>query len=110
MKKKTIWQESKAYPSLYHQIVKRFGPFKSWPNRSYPANKGEFEKFCRSFADVVGAKSGRAVENQIRWATTKQSKIGNSHMMTYLSNKMAALAAGFIDSKYVPTDMKCNYK
>src|SRR6266511_1559270 len=66
MSRETIWTKA-AYELLYKQLVQRFGPHKDWPGQT-PAKRKEFEQFCAIFAEVVGAKSARAVKIQIRFA------------------------------------------
>lgn len=105
--KEKFWYYS-VRKNLYDQLVKRFGPLSSWEG-SYPKDKEGFKKFCESFAVIVGAKSGDAVEQQIRWATTTQENIGRDHMPTYFGNKVAAIDAEFITKLELPVQIICEY-
>src|SRR5262245_47229862 len=75
MARENVWT-GEARRVLYQQLVKRFGPLKSWKNVSSPGGKldEQFEKFCTTFADAIGAKSGDAVQHQIRFALPETSK------------------------------------
>jgi len=104
-----IWTAPIVRQNLYTQLTKCFGNLDSWEGTSYPKARESFKKFCDSFAITVGAKSGEAVAQQIRWAITTQTNVGREHMATYFGNKMAAIEAGFISKKDFPTRVRCQY-
>jgi hypothetical protein len=91
---------------LYHQLVKKFGPYDQWEKVSSPGGNRdkEFEKFCDSFAEAIGAKSGEAVQHQIRFAQpeTPNESTWSRQAQTAILNKAAALEAGFIEDKHLP--------
>ena len=91
---------------LYKQLVKNFGAYETWKKSSSPGSNldKQFDEFCEAFARAVGAKSGEAVQHQIRFAMPETSKGSNwdRHAQTAILNKAAALEAGFIDDKHLP--------
>jgi hypothetical protein len=105
MARENVWT-GEARRVLYQQLLKRFGPLKSWKNTSSPGGKldKEFEKFCTEFANVIGAKSGEAVQHQIRFALpeTPKGSTWTGQAQTATLNKAAALEAGFIENKHLP--------
>lgn len=91
---------------LYGRLVKEFGPLDDWEKTNAPGRglDQQFQQFCDDFAKAVGAKSGEAVQHQIRFAmpeTTKGSHWGRQ-TQTAILNKAAALEAGFIEDKHLP--------
>ncbi len=104
-----IWTDE-ALKFLFTMVVKHFGPHNKWKRERYPeGKKEEYENFCNHFASVVKAKSGVAVEHQIRWAITLQKNIKQPHMKLFLKNKTIANAAGFIENDYLPETIKISY-
>jgi hypothetical protein len=93
---------------LYRQLVKEFGPFAKWEGTSSPG-RGHDERFnqlCEEFARVIGAESGRAVKQQIRFAMPESGGGSNwdqGHARTAILNKAAALEAEFIENKHLPS-------
>jgi hypothetical protein len=73
----TIWSRT-ARDLLFEELVKQFGPYKTWKRAEYPskAKQKEFVKFCVDIAVLVGAKSWRAVTHQIKFAVGVQSQNG----------------------------------
>jgi hypothetical protein len=102
--RETIWTEA-AYELLYEQLVRRFGPYKTWLGQR-PANRDEFEQFCATFAEVVGAKSAEAVKMQIRFAVgidgPNEHRWRQGQARTAILNMAAAFHAGFIDNSHFP--------
>lgn len=91
---------------LYQRLVVQFGPYSEWKNKTSPGGgrDEEYNDFCGSFAQAVGAKSQEAVRHQIRFAmpeTTRGTSWGR-HAQTAILNKAAALEAGFIEDKHLP--------
>ena len=93
---------------LFAQIVKLFGKLDSWEGY-YPEDRQKFDDFCESFAKIVGASSGKAVEMQIRFAVTTQKSVEGSYIPTFLSCKTAAIETGFIGKDRLPTTVLCEY-
>ncbi len=91
---------------LYQRLVDRFGPYDQWTKKSSPGREldSAFLDFCASFATAVGAKSGKAVQHQIRFAMpeTERGSSWGRHAQTAILNKAAALEAGFIEDKHLP--------
>jgi hypothetical protein len=92
---------------LYKRLVERFGPSDEWEKTSSPGRglDADFDKFCKVFAQAVGAKSGDAVKHQIRFAmpeTAHGSTWEQGHAQTAILNKAAALEAGFIKDSQLP--------
>lgn len=103
-----IWS-AEAYDLLYKNLVKLFGPCNSWKTKIKPEDSDGFDKFCKNFANSIGAKSGDAVFNQIRWAMTNQESVSGSHIKVFLSNKTLALKHGFIGKEQIPKTFLCEY-
>jgi hypothetical protein len=63
-----------------------------------------FSLFCEDFAKAVGAKSGGAVKQQIRFAfpETRSGSNWGRHAQTAILNKAAALEMGFIEDRQLP--------
>src|SRR5271170_382211 len=83
---------------LYKRLVKEFGPLDKWGNPNSPGRglDQQFHEFCDAFAKAVGAKSGEAVQHQIRFAmpeSTEGSSWADGHVQTAIMNKAAALEA-----------------
>src|SRR5947209_4004395 len=91
---------------LYRRLVAQFGPYATWTKSSSPGREHDasFEEFCETFARAVGAKSGKAVQHQIRFAMPETSKgsTWGRQTQTAILNKAAALEAGFIEDKHLP--------
>ena len=91
---------------LYRRLVQRFGPYRQWKKKSSPGAEydADFEDFCQAFARAVGAKSGKAVQHQIRSAMpeTERGSSWGRQAQTAILNKAAALEAGFIEDKHLP--------
>jgi hypothetical protein len=97
-----IWTKA-AYELLYEQLVAKFGPHKSWATQSPEG----YKKFCKTFAELVGANSGDAVSHQIQYAIGGPAENSShtwyqSHFRNVIRNKAAAFDAGFIDNSYFP--------
>src|SRR4051794_18597599 len=82
---------------LYMRLVKGFGPLDDWEKTHSPGRNldQQFEDFCAAFAKAVGAKSGEAVQIQIRFAMPETAKGSNwgRQAQTAILNKAAALEA-----------------
>lgn len=107
-----IWS-GETYSSLYFQLVKKFGPLSGWRNSRCPseAKREAYEAFLTSFAKVIGAKSARAVQQQIEWAVTRQETGASCSLNALLfRNKTYALDAGFITHDLLPTYSHHNYR
>jgi hypothetical protein len=92
---------------LFELIVKKFGPYSTWEKAVMPGRNldDDYKNFCDLFAQVVGAKSGMAVQQQIRFAI----QLANSGSATWKAQaqnaimcKAAALEMGFISSADLP--------
>ena len=101
----TIWTGD-VRRVLYRRLVENFGPLDSWEKTSSPGRNLDeaFDEFCKAFARVVGAKSAKAVQHQIRFAMpeTPRGSTWERHAQTAILNKAAALEAGFIEDKHLP--------
>ena len=90
---------------LYKRLVRLFGPSGKWEKAHSPGRglDSEFDDFCNLYARVVGAKSGGAVKQQIRFALPEKrgSKWGRQ-AQTAILNKAAALEVGFIRDSQLP--------
>ena len=111
MRTNTIWTfENRTL--LYRTLVKRFGPYESWELKAYPKqdkeSKKEYDKFCASFAVVVGANSDDAVKNQIAWAITTQD-VTNGNTLCLWQNKVIAYETGFIPRNLIPCETLVRY-
>jgi hypothetical protein len=95
---------------LYKRLVEEFGAFEKWEKKNSPGRglDQQFREFCDAFAKAIGAKSGDAVQHQIRFAMP-ESENGSTweggHAQTAIMNKAAALEMGFIQDKHLP-DLK----
>jgi hypothetical protein len=89
---------------LYRRLVELFGPYEEWQKAASPGKERdeEFDAFCNVFAQTVGAKSGRAVEYQIRFALPETESGRATQAQAAILNKAAALEAGFIRDKHLP--------
>jgi hypothetical protein len=91
---------------LYTRLVQLYGPSDKWEKTSSPGHglDADFEKFCKIFAQAVGAKSADAVKHQIRFAMpeTEHGSTWNRQAQTAILNKAAALEAGFIRDGQLP--------
>ena len=99
-----------ARRALYEQLVRKFRPYSEWENPNSPGRgrDAEFEKFCDAFAATFGAKSAEAVKHQIRFAmpeTSKGATWEKGHVQAAILNKAAALEAGFIEDKHLPSTL-----
>jgi hypothetical protein len=95
--KQRIWS-TEARLLLYRLITERFGKFETWDG-GMPSNQQAFRKFLETFAKTVGANSGDAVMQQVRFAlpeTQSGSTWDRPQAETAMRNKIAALDAGFI--------------
>ena len=101
-----------SYPkrlALYREIVRVFGPYSTWGNKYFPAErKDEFEEFCRNFSIAFAMKPGGAYM-QVKWAISDQKNVKLSHIITHYGNKIAAMEAGFILRKNLPKKLSCEY-
>jgi hypothetical protein len=96
--KTTIWTPT-VRRSLYELLVLRFGPHAKWELPKTPGNgrREEFDAFCASFANAVGAKSGLAVLQQIAFAVQAMPAPKHRGMILIaILNKAAAAEMGFI--------------
>ena len=91
---------------LYKRLVEEFGPYDTWEKSGSPGRgvDKEFERFCEVFAKAIGAKSGKAVQHQIRFAMPETANGSNwgRQAQTAILNKAAALEGGFIEDKHLP--------
>ena len=110
MKKMKIWSAA-VYALLYQELMLRFGPLWKWETQARPGHglDKEFEAFCKSFAETVGAESAGAVEMQIAYARmttvpkpSAKAANGRSAMLNFILNKAAAYHVGFIRRIDVP--------
>jgi hypothetical protein len=105
MARETIWtMEARRF--LYRRLVAKFGPLGEW-EKSHSPGRGldaDFAAFCASFATVIGAQSGDAVQLQIRFAMpeSERGSTWGRQAQTAILNKAAALDAGFIDDRHLP--------
>jgi hypothetical protein len=102
--KTTIWTETKRHV-LYELLVEDFGPHAKWELATAPSRerRAEYESFCTAFGELVGAKSGLAVRQQIAFAYQDMAGLKNQGMArTAVLNKAAADRMGFIDGSYYP--------
>lgn len=93
---------------LYGRLVAQFGALDTWTGSSSPGRglDQKFDQFCEDFARAVGANSGDAVKIQIRFAMPESahgSDWDQGHARTAILNKAAALEAGFIENKHLPS-------
>jgi hypothetical protein len=95
-----------ARPLLYDQLTKVFGPHETWEKHHRPGKELDkyYRKWLKVFVEISGAKSVRAVTQQIDWATMKKplpngSDSGRYH--NWIKNKAAALDHGFIKSSEI---------
>jgi hypothetical protein len=56
--------------ALFELLKKKFGTYSEWEKVVTPGRNldDQYHNFCEAFAKVVGAKSGGAVQQQIRFA------------------------------------------
>jgi hypothetical protein len=107
MPKPIIWSRA-VRDLLFEELVERFGPYKDWEMQAAPSRRkrAEFDKFCASFADLVGAKSGEAVKHQIAWAIgvpmNSEHHWDSSQARNAMLNMAAAFDAGFIRNRDFP--------
>jgi hypothetical protein len=108
---------------LYKAIVVAAGNYSSWDKKgSEPPPRGyqtrPFHRTLRVLRDewekegVFLGKKGQdvppkdrglgAIKSQIAWATTAQTFIQQAHVMSWLSNKIAAYEAGFLNDSNLP--------
>src|SRR5262245_31643659 len=102
-----IWT-GEARRLLYQQLTRQFGPYSTWAKVCSPGNGNDqaFGEFIEAFAKLIGAQSGRAVNHQIRFALPHNGQstwINGGQVQTAILNKAAALEAGFIENKHLPT-------
>jgi hypothetical protein len=101
----TIWTGD-VRRVLYKRLVKEFGPLDSWEKSNLPGRglDQRFVEFCDDFAKAIGAKSGEAVQQQIRFAMPEshQGSTWERQVQTAIMNKAAALEMGFIEDKHLP--------
>jgi hypothetical protein len=114
--KPVIWSRI-ARELLYEALVQQFGVYKTWKHAEYPskAKQKEFVKFCKDFADLVDAKSWRAVTHQIKFSVGVQSRNGVHHWdasqaRVAILNMAAAFDAGFISNADFPELVASNSK
>lgn len=92
-----IWNE-RSYNLLWEKVSFELKKDKNWLKTK------EFEKWSDSFSDTIGAKSNKAILNQINWGLTKQETIGSTNIKIYITNKFYAFKYGVdkIDRTIVP--------
>jgi len=109
MEKNNIWTNT-TRKFLYIKLMEKFGSHKEWELKTAPKkNSKDYTKFCENMAKIIGAKSGRAVGNQIDWALSTSILIKPSHITTWLENKYIAREIGFIDNSSIPKTIECKY-
>jgi hypothetical protein len=91
---------------LYKRLVQLFKPSDKWEKSGSPGHglDRDFDRFCKVFAEAVGAKSADAVKHQIRFALP-ETECGSNwgrQAQTAILNKAAALEAGFIRDSQLP--------
>jgi hypothetical protein len=100
---------------VYRRLTQEFGPYRTWGMADYPRNnKANYELSLKDIARFISQLTGQpfawtAIQQQIRWGYSKQAGITNpNHARNYILNKAAAIEAGFICSKDLPSmiDMK----
>jgi hypothetical protein len=91
---------------LYKRLAREFGPLDIWEKSNSPGRglDQRFEEFCDAFAKAIGAKSGEAVQHQIRFAMPESHRgsTWERQAQTAIMNKAAALEVGFIEDKHLP--------
>jgi len=103
--KRPLWTPT-LRDCAFSELFKQFGNYDSWGGTT-PPDKEAYYTFCDSFAKTIGAKSGTAIEVQVRWAVTTQPNIKN--ISTFFECKAAALKAGFIGMDRMPKSLVCEY-
>jgi hypothetical protein len=108
LSRKQIWTPA-ARDLLFETLVAKFGPYSTRKKVDSPGNGKDaaFKKFCREFADVVGANSWEAVKHQIAWGSPTRAGglrdwISPGHAYNAILNP-AALDAGFIRRRDLPS-------
>ena len=101
--KDRIWTNA-SRQLLYESLVRKFGPHANWATRHSPYGRKDprypsFRAFLEAFNVIVGAKSWKAVGQQlafgIQYGYRKTPRKIEQHE-TYYGNGLAALDAGFI--------------
>ena len=94
---------------LVEELMKRFGPYKTWGHKSYPnGKKEEYEKFCEDFALVVTIISGSdtppsAIGNQLLIIGSSYSNLGcRSDVASYLAYVQYGFECGFLTTEDLP--------
>ena len=81
---------------LFSSLVYQFGTHSSWPKKTVPHNKDEYEQFLADFADKIQDENDNvttpdAVKQQISWAITDQPRLWKPiELRNYILNKAAA--------------------
>jgi hypothetical protein len=95
--------------SLYESVASRIGTFDSrpanwWMNGTDPLLRGVLEDLARAFTGH--SEKWTAVHQQLKWGVTTQGPIRSSgHARVWIRNRAAALEAGFMQSKDLPSSM-----
>jgi hypothetical protein len=78
----------------------------------YPRGKKDlYEKALKQISEFISALSGQrfewtAVQQQVDWATSKQSSVNTQHFARqFILNKAAALETGFLSADDLPSLM-----
>jgi hypothetical protein len=92
---------------LYQRLTMQFGPRREWETTSRPGRllDAAYAKFLRSFAEMIGAKSPDAVQQQINFTAPITGDVRlfkKPHVIAMTLNLAAALKAGFIEPSEFP--------
>ena len=95
---------------MYSLIVSEIGNHKSWDEKIRPFKKRkQYDNILASLANEFSG-TPNALQQQINFATTTQSKFNNrSHIRSFILNKAAALETGFITSDELPNHLFLKY-
>jgi len=104
--KKVIWT-AQARDFLFSALVTEFGPYESWETKIRPVAGGpdmeeniRYEEFLEAFSTIIGAKSGAAVDNQIRYAVMPNPPKQDGNLHVHHVNRHYAAKHGFIETEY----------
>jgi hypothetical protein len=83
---------------LYQELVSQFGPHAEWDAAQRPGRglDKKYHAFKEHFAKTFGARSARAVQQQINWSVGYTRHLKRGHIQCWVTNAAAAYTAGFI--------------
>lgn len=109
MKKCIIWTYKVRF-GVYTDMIFKFDVHSMWEYQYRPEkNPDRYNAFCAEVAEMIGANSYRAVQNQINWAITSQKEIKSGHIRTCFGNKIAAIDSGFLTPACFPDKIRLYY-